>query len=106
MSLDRALDYVESNLGSPLTIGEIVRCVGFEGSVSSFVRQFENLSGRTPHRYILDRRLSVGKSLINANNASLTDIALSLGFSSLSHFSSAFRRRFGVPPSCQLNKSK
>ncbi|VWB87202.1 helix-turn-helix domain-containing protein [Burkholderia lata] len=99
MSVERALDYIEGNLDSPLTIGEIVQNTGFEGGVGSFARQFENLTGQTPHRYILDKRLNAAKALIGENRDNLTDIALKVGFSSLSHFSTAFRKKYGVVPS-------
>ena len=99
MSLDKALDYIDENLNSELTIGGIIKSVNFDGSIGSFIRQFQNLTGQTPHSYILDKRLSVALDLIVAGKMNLTSIALEVGFSSLSHFSVAFHKRYGVPPS-------
>jgi AraC family transcriptional regulator len=61
-------------------------------------RLFKEETGIPMHRYV--NRLRLRESLEElAEGADLTELALSLGFAGHSHFSTAFRKEFGVPPS-------
>jgi len=62
-------------------------------------RIFARQTGLTIHRYLNRLRLRHALERIADPAASLTRVALDLGFSSHSHFSEAFRREFGVSPS-------
>ena len=56
-------------------------------------------TGGLPHAYVMERRLQVARELlINHPELSIEQITVRLGFSSSSHFSSAFRRRTGFTP--------
>jgi AraC-like DNA-binding protein len=54
--------------------------------------------GTTPSRFLLARRLDAAAARLRrpGTPCRITDVALECGFSDLSHFSRAFRRRFGV----------
>jgi AraC-like DNA-binding protein len=59
---------------------------------------FRRVEGVPLHKYLVQLRLA--RALVELPSASdLTALALSLGFSSHSHFSFAFRRAFGSTPS-------
>lgn len=61
-------------------------------------RLFKEETGIPMHRYV--NRLRLRESLEQlTEGASLTDLALSLGFAGHSHFSTAFRKEFGLAPS-------
>jgi len=65
-----------------------------------FGRLFRRLEGQTISMYRERKRLARAvRHLRRAPDTELTYLALDLGYSSHSHFSSAFRRAFGVPPS-------
>jgi AraC family transcriptional regulator len=56
-------------------------------------------TGVLPHAYVMERRLQVARELlINHPELSIEQITVRLGFSSSSHFSSAFRRWSGLTP--------
>jgi len=68
--------------------------------VSTFhlCRLFKEETGIPMHRYV--NRLRLRESLEQlTDGAPLTELALSLGFAGHSHFTTAFRKEFGVPPS-------
>jgi AraC family transcriptional regulator len=67
-------------------------------SVYHFARVFAELEGQPPHRYLLGVRLRQAAARLRAG-AGVTDTCFAVGFSSLSHFASTFRRHFGVRPS-------
>ena len=48
---------------------------------------------------LTETRVELARTLLNAGELSLTEIAFCSGFSDLGHFSRAFKQRFDVPPS-------
>jgi AraC-like DNA-binding protein len=62
-------------------------------------RAFRRLTGCTLHQYRMRLRLRAALDEMRRTPRSLVDIALDAGFCSHSHFTSAFRREFGVLPS-------
>lgn len=52
----------------------------------------------TPFEYVITRRLARAHELLARTDRSALDIALGVGFKTPSHFTSRFRREFGVTP--------
>ena len=52
----------------------------------------------TPFRYVMSRRLARARELLERTDRSALDIALDVGFKTPSHFTSLFRREYGVTP--------
>jgi len=67
-------------------------------SHSHFSRAFKVLFGRTPKRFILERRIERALDLMLATDNRLCDIALACGFADQAHFSRVFRRVIGLAP--------
>jgi AraC-like DNA-binding protein len=63
-----------------------------------FARVFRELEGRPPHAYLRDRRLAEAEARLRAG-ASVTETCFAVGFGSLSHFVTTFRRHRGLRPS-------
>jgi AraC-like DNA-binding protein len=61
-------------------------------------RVFREHVGVPVHRYLVRLRLALALERIEEGERSLSTLAIALGFSSHSHFTSAFRRTFGVAP--------
>lgn len=62
-------------------------------------RVFRRSTGTSLHEYRVRLRLRAALQGLARPKADILDLALGLGFSSHSHFTSVFRRRFGVTPS-------
>ena len=67
-------------------------------SLSAFKRDFQTIFHSTPNRWLVQKRLQEAYFLIEKKNRKPADIYLELGFENLSHFSFAFRKRFGCSP--------
>ena len=67
-------------------------------SPAHFARSFKAAAGRTPHQFVSQMRLDLAKRMLVDRHRSLSDIALSTGFSSQSNFSRAFRDATGITP--------
>lgn len=64
-----------------------------------FLRVFQQLTGLTPHRYILRTRLKYAATQLALKQSSILNVALSSGFGDVSNFNHAFRAEFGINPS-------
>ncbi|HEU5294020.1 MAG TPA: helix-turn-helix domain-containing protein [Burkholderiaceae bacterium] len=92
--------YIESNIGNPLLNPERV-AAACQISVRALHYLFKG-TGESVAGYIWERRLQRCREALEmpaSRHRTITEIALSAGFNSMSHFSSAFRQRFGVTPS-------
>lgn len=94
--LQDAIGFIDANLGADLSLAALAGQVSM--SPSTFAKLFKVSVGATPHSFVLSRRLQRAEILLNGE-ASLSEIALSVGFASQSHFTEAFRRRTGRTPS-------
>ena len=78
-------------------------------SLSSFKREFKKTYNTTPARWIRERRMSWAEQLIRNSGKSITEISYESGYESLSHFSTLFRKNYGVTPReyrAELNSAK
>jgi len=68
-------------------------------SLSTFKRDFVKIFGSTPEKWLQQRRLEQAHYLITRRKQRPTDVYLEVGFENLSHFSTAFKKQYGVAPS-------
>ncbi|WP_432737520.1 helix-turn-helix transcriptional regulator [Maridesulfovibrio sp. FT414] len=98
---------MEEYFNKNISIEDIAELSG--RSLSSFKREFSRTYSTTPARWIRERRLSWAAQLIRNSRKNITEISFESGYDSLSHFSSLFRKRYGMTPSeyrSELNSSK
>ena len=67
-------------------------------SLASFKRDFNAIYQVSPAQYIKETRLNKAKELLIATDWTIQDIAFSVGFESLSHFSRVFKQAMGQSP--------
>lgn len=90
---------IKDHLDNPLTIKELSRKVAMNECYLK--KGFKALTGKTIHEYTQDLRIAKAKQLLKQEGLSVSDVANSLGFSSISHFSTAFKKATGMKP-CEL----
>lgn len=88
---------LESSTGRHHTVADFARMAGL--SRYYFLRTFKRVTGLTPHQWILRSRLRDAARCLATTRASVTDIALEVGFEDLSNFIRSFGAEFGVSPS-------
>ena len=62
---------------------------------------FKQKTGKTLHQVVLEEKLLLAEHWLCLTNRSVEEIAFEVGFSSRNHFCTAFKKRFGYPPSHQ-----
>jgi AraC family transcriptional regulator len=91
-----AIEYIEAHLNHDLSIDLMAAAVNM--SAFRFARGFKKETGRSPHRYLLERRVELAKDLLRSTDQKLVDIAQSVGFANQSHFAAVFRQRCQMTP--------
>ena len=67
-------------------------------SLSSFKRDFQKLYNVSPGKWLVNKRLDYSTVLLKSNHMNISQVVFECGFEDLSHFSRAFKSRFGVSP--------
>jgi len=93
----RVRDLMDRAYAEPLDLTALARSAHV--SEGYFSRAFKAAYGETPHHYLMTRRMERAKRLLRETDASVTDVCLEVGFTSLGSFSSQFRRFVGTSPS-------
>jgi transcriptional regulator GlxA family with amidase domain len=92
----RALAYMEANLEEPASKERLAAVAGV--SIRQLERLFAQHLSTTPTARYLDIRLDRARNLLRQTTLSVTETAVACGFVSPSHFSRAYRAKFGVSP--------
>ena len=98
-----ALERMERSLDRRLDRGELARAIGL--SLRQIERLFRAHLGISLAEHHLALRLDHAQMLLHQTTMPVSEVAVACGFVSLSHFSRAFRRRFGRPPRIERPKS-
>jgi AraC family transcriptional regulator len=92
----RVRAYIDSNLHRTIHIRDLSAIA--RRSPAHFSRKFKVAVGESPHAYVVKRRLERACHLMMTSAASLSEIALSVGFSDQAHLCRLFRQAFGQSP--------
>jgi AraC family transcriptional regulator len=92
----RAKDMLLAKAHSSFSIEEIANACNL--SRSYFIRAFRETTNRTPHQWLLERRIDRAREFLQHSDSSLSEIAIACGFSDQSHFTRTFTQLVGMPP--------
>ncbi len=97
------LGFMEENFTCDLSIEEIAHYTG--RSLATFKRDFKKISELTPEKWLIKKRLERAYELMNAGGKKVVDVYAEVGFRNPSHFSTAFKREFGMSPTAVLTQN-
>lgn len=89
-------DYMNRNFRFNLSLDRFALMTG--RSLSSFKRDFQKTFGSTPGHWLTQKRLEEAYFLLHNEKRKPNDVYVEVGFEDLSHFSYAFKKRFGKSP--------
>jgi len=102
--LNRAREFIDLCYALPLNLKEISSHACF--SRYHFLRLFRQAFNKTPHQYLVERRIERAKELLSSQDLRVTDICFEVGFESLGSFSSLFHKTVGRPPIAYREQSR
>jgi AraC-like DNA-binding protein len=95
----RARQLLLEHIGEPLTIRELSRKVAINECYLK--KGFKEMFGTTIFDFFQSQRMEHARYLLYEKGLSVTDVSVMLGYSSISHFSTAFKKHTGLKP-CEL----
>jgi AraC family transcriptional regulator len=95
-TLRRIEEYVEEHLSGEIRLSDLAAIADME--IDSFARRFRTATGMAPYAFVIERRIRRAEQLLADPDHELALIAARLGFSSQSHFTTAFKRERGMTP--------
>jgi transcriptional regulator GlxA family with amidase domain len=105
-SVKRAVEYMNTELGSPLGIADLVAVSGVAGR--TLFKHFKDAYGTSPMQYLQAVRFDKVHEVLSRieQTESISSIALRWGFTHLGRFSVEYRKRYGESPSQTLTRSR
>ncbi len=92
----RSVRTIERHPGAPWRLHQLATDAGL--SPYHYLRTFQQVTGVTPHQFILRARLREAATRLARERVRVIDIALESGFGDISNFNRSFRTEFGVAP--------
>jgi len=92
----QAMAYIHEHYFEPISRADIAEHINISKDYLTYC--FRQELKTTPIRYIQRYRVNLAKSLLKDTEKSITEIALSVGFSDSGYFSRIFRREIGLSP--------
>lgn len=91
------LQYIELHYSEELSLEILAKSANV--SKSECLRCFKTSLQTTPYKYLMEYRLSKAAGMLKNTNELIENIAVSVGFTHISHFGKCFRKKAGVSPS-------
>lgn len=95
----KAREVLLQHIGEPITIKALSRKVAINECYLK--KGFKEIFGTTIFDFYQGQRMEHAKYLLYEKGLSVTEVSLLLGYSSISHFSTAFKKHTGIKP-CEL----
>ena len=92
----RVRAFIDENLHRTIRANDLSAVA--QRSTAHFSRSFKQAFGESPHAYVMRRRLNKALLIIVTSSDSLSQIALSTGFSDKSHLCKFFKQTLGQAP--------
>ncbi len=94
--INRAKEFIVSNLDENITIPILANLVGTNQCYLK--KGFKEVVGKTIFEFIQENRMEKAKYLLQFTDKTIGDIAISIGYASVSSFSQSFKNYFGTTP--------
>jgi AraC-like DNA-binding protein len=95
----KAREILIQHIGEPITIKELSRKIAMNECYLK--KGFKEMFGTTIFDFYQSQRMEHAKFLLYEKGLTVTEVSVLLGYSSISHFSTAFKKHTGLKP-CEL----
>ena len=103
--MERVMKYMNEHLTDPeLNVEKLTEEVGI--SRAQLHRKLKEIAGVSAGEFIRNLRLEQAARLIEEGQINITQVAYSVGFNNQAHFSTVFKKHYGMSPSRITPKQK
>lgn len=94
--MSKVFRFIEASYNKPITLCDVARAVGYSPAyLTNLMRQ---QTGKSVHRWIVERRMTQALSLLLETEQAVNQIAEAVGYQDACHFSRYFRQLYGTSP--------
>lgn len=90
------LEFLNENFKDELTMEQIASYTG--RSLATFKRDFNKISNLSPQKWLIKKRLETAYFKLKEEGLKVQDVYMEVGFKNPSHFSTAFKKQYGISP--------
>ncbi|MCF6294931.1 MAG: AraC family transcriptional regulator [Flavobacteriaceae bacterium] len=91
-----AKDIIISRMAEPPSLKELAEEIGL--SLKKLKEGFKQIYGDTVYSFLFDYKMEVARKLLESGDYNVTEVGLKVGYSTASHFISAFKKKYGTTP--------
>ena len=92
----KAKEIILNQMTEPPTLQGLASEIGL--NVKKLKEGFKQIYGDTVFGYLLDFKMNEARSMLDTKQYNINEISIKLGYSTSSHFISAFKKKFGTTP--------
>jgi AraC-like DNA-binding protein len=92
----KAKEIILAQMSEPPTLQELSSEIGL--NIKKLKEGFKQIYGETVYGYLIDHKMNEARRMLNAKQHNINEISLRLGYSTSSHFISAFKKKYGTTP--------
>ena len=96
IKIRKAKDIIISRMSEPPTLQELSEEIGL--SLKKLKEGFKQIYGDSVFSFLFDYKMEVARKLLEAGDDNVNEVGLKVGYSTSSHFISAFKKKYGTTP--------
>lgn len=96
-------EFIAANLAERILVADLARVAGLPAG--QFAHVFTRYTGRSPHQYVLSRRVEGATAMLRHGRVSLAEVAAACGFASQQHMTQVLKARLGLTPAAVRDAS-
>lgn len=96
IKIKKAKEIILARMAEPPTLQELSEEVGL--SLNKLKEGFKQIYGDSVYSFLFDYKMEVARQLLASGSHNVNEVGLRVGYSTASHFISAFKKQFGTTP--------
>jgi len=96
IKIRKAKDIIIARMAEPPTLQVLSEEIGL--SLKKLKEGFKQIYGDSVYSFLFDYKMEVARKLLEAGNHNVNEVGLKVGYSTSSHFISAFKKKYGTTP--------
>lgn len=90
------LKFMEENYTQDMPLEDFAKYTG--RSLATFKRDFAKINDLSPEKWLIRKRLETAYEMIHNDGKKVSEVYMKVGFKNRSHFTTAFKKQYGIPP--------
>lgn len=96
MKIQQAKDILIKNMAEPPTLQELADEIGL--NIKKLKQGFKQVYGDTVYSFLFDYKMEYARKLLDSGTYNVNEVGVKIGYSTASHFITAFKKKFGTTP--------